>query len=239
MPDILALNVLDPSSIASSVGLLGLMVVVFAETGLFVGFFLPGDSLLFLAGALCAAGSASSGPHLHLGAVLPGVVLAAIAGAQTGYLIGRRAGPRLFDRPDSRLFRREYVERAREVLDRYGFGRAVVLARFVPVVRTFMNPLAGVVGIPARLFTAYNMLGGVLWAAGVTLLGYALGQTIPIERYMIPISLAIVALSAIPVVREYRGHRRGGHRRGDAPPPVVVTEAAPGTPTSGVRMPPP
>ncbi|CAO5258406.1 DedA family protein [Frankia sp. AgKG'84/4] len=223
MTDVFALNVLDPSSIASSVGLIGLMVVVFAETGLFVGFFLPGDSLLFLAGALCAAGSTASGPHLHLGAVLPGVVFAAIAGAQTGYLIGRRAGPRLFDRPDSRLFRREYVERAHGVLDRYGFGRAVVLARFVPVVRTFMNPLAGVVGVPVRVFTMFNVLGGVGWAAGVTLLGYALGQTIPIERYMIPISLAIVVLSAIPVVREYRGHRRGSGRRPAWEGPVSTT----------------
>jgi membrane-associated protein len=224
MSNVLALNILDPSSIASSVGVVGLMVVVFAETGLFVGFFLPGDSLLFLAGALCAADAAASGPHLHLATVLPGVIVAAIAGAQTGYLIGRRAGPRLFDRPDSRLFRREYVERTREVLHRYGFGRAIVLARFVPVVRTFMNPLAGVVEVPARVFATCNVLGGLLWAGGVTLLGYALGRTIPIERYMIPISVAIVALSAIPVAREYLGHRRGA-RRNSATPPIAPPAA--------------
>ncbi|THJ46839.1 DedA family protein [Candidatus Frankia alpina] len=210
-----ALNILDPSSIVSSVGLLGLMVVIFAETGLFVGFFLPGDSLLFLAGAFCAGDAAAAGPHLHLPTVLLGACAAAVAGAQTGYLIGRRAGPRLFDRPNSRLFRQEYVEQARGVLDRYGFGKAVVLARFVPVVRTFLNPLAGVVRMPARVFTTFNLIGGLLWAAGVTLLGYALGRTIPIEHYMIPVSLAIVLLSAIPVLREYLAHRRA--RTGRAP----------------------
>ncbi|MCK9923317.1 VTT domain-containing protein [Frankia sp. AgPm24] len=125
-----ALNVLDASSVASSVGLLGLMAIIFAETALFVGFFLPGDSLLFLAGALCAADAAASGPRLNLATVLPGVAVAAIAGAQTGYLLGRRFGTRLFDRPNSRLFHREHVERAHEVLRRYGFGRAVVLARW-------------------------------------------------------------------------------------------------------------
>ncbi|WP_041939313.1 MULTISPECIES: DedA family protein [Frankia] len=211
----IALNILDPSSIVSSVGVFGLMVVIFAETGLFVGFFLPGDSLLFLAGAFCAGDAAASGPHLHLPAVLLGACVAAVAGAQTGYLIGRRAGPRLFERPNSRFFRQEYVERARGVLDRYGFGKAVVLARFVPVVRTFLNPLAGVVRMPVRVFTTFNLIGGVLWAAGVTLLGYALGRTIPIERYMIPISLLIVLVSAIPVLREYRAHRRA--RPGQAP----------------------
>ncbi|KJE21886.1 putative membrane-associated protein [Frankia torreyi] len=211
----IALNILDPSSIVSSVGLLGLMVVIFAETGLFVGFFLPGDSLLFLAGAFCAGDAAASGPHLHLPTVLLGTCVAAVAGAQTGYLVGRRAGPRLFDRPNSRFFRQEYVEQARGVLDKYGFGKAVLLARFVPVVRTFLNPLAGVVRMPVRVFTTFNLIGGLLWAAGVTLLGYALGQTIPIERYMIPVSLVIVVLSAIPVLREYRAHRRA--RTGQAP----------------------
>ncbi|EIV91685.1 DedA family protein [Frankia sp. QA3] len=218
-----ALNILDPSSIVSSVGLLGLMVVIFAETGLFVGFFLPGDSLLFLAGAISASDAAASGPHLHLPTVLLGVSVAASAGAQTGYLIGRRGGPRLFDRPNSRFFRQEYVEQARGVLDKYGFGKAVVLARFVPVVRTFMNPLAGVVRMPVRVFTTFNLIGGLLWAVGVTLLGYALGQTIPIERYMIPTSLAIVVLSAIPVLREYRAHRRAGTGR----PPAAPTSSSP------------
>ncbi|MCM3886303.1 VTT domain-containing protein [Frankia sp. R82] len=212
MTHALALNVLDASSIASSVGLLGLIAIIFAETALFVGFFLPGDSLLFLAGALCAADAAASGPHLQLATVLPGVSVAAIAGAQTGYLLGRRFGPRLFDRPDSRLFRRAHVERAHEVLHRYGFGRAVILARFVPVVRTFMNPLAGVVQVPVKAFTVSNVVGGLLWADGLTLLGYALGRVVPIDRYLIPITLVIIAGSAIPVVREYRSGQRAATR---------------------------
>jgi membrane-associated protein len=215
--------VLDASSLVSTFGLAGLIVIVFAETGLLVGFFLPGDSLLFLAGAYCASRAADQ-PHLSIGPVLLGVAVAAVAGAQTGYLIGRRAGPYLAQRPDSRFFKREHLDRTREFLDRYGHGKALVLARFVPVVRTFMNPVAGAVGVPIRTFTIFNIIGGLGWSLGVTLLGYALGRSIPIDHYIIPITVVIVLLSAIPVVRE---HRRQTRRRATAAPSGAAGSTAP------------
>ncbi|WP_131774066.1 DedA family protein, partial [Protofrankia symbiont of Coriaria myrtifolia] len=164
MPGSLAVNVFDPASLTSSFGLVGLILIVFAETGLLVGFFLPGDSLLFFAGAYSATTATADHPRFHIGQVLPGVIAAALLGAQTGYLIGRRAGVNLFDRPDSRLFKRDNVERANAFLDRYGYEKPIILACFVPVVRTFMNPAAGVVGVPARTFTVYNIVGGLVWA---------------------------------------------------------------------------
>lgn len=222
----LALNVLDPASLASTFGLTGLILVVFAETGLLVGFFLPGDSLLFLAGAYSATAATGDRPHFHIGAVLVGVAVAALLGAQTGYLIGRRTGPRLFNRPDSRLFKRENVQRAQEFLERYGYGKSIVLARFVPIVRTFMNPVAGVVGVPARTFLLYNIAGGLVWSVGVTLLGYGLGRSIPIDRYIIPVTLVIILLSAIPVLRELAG-RRSASGRSRSPEPTENVDGQP------------
>ncbi len=204
MTTLLAINPLDASSLVSTFGTAGIIAVIFAETGLLVGFFLPGDSLLFLAGAFCATDVGSGNPHLSLGPVLAGVSVAAVLGAQTGYLIGRHVGPVLFDRPNSRMFRRENVDRAHEVLERYGVGKAIVLARFIPVVRTFMNPVVGVTGVGFAVFAVWNAVGGLLWALGVTLLGYALGSSIHIDAYIIPITVGIVVASAVPVVLEYR-----------------------------------
>ncbi len=215
----LALNPLDAGALASSVGLAGLVLVVFAETGLLIGFFLPGDSLLFLVGAYSATDAGAGYPHFDLPWALAGVAVAAVLGAHTGYLIGRRAGPLLFNRPDSRLFKQDNVVRTRAVLDRYGYGKALVLARFVPVVRTFMNPVAGVVGVPLRVFTLYNVAGGLVWSVGVTLLGYALGRTVPIDHYIVPITVGIVLLSVVPVAAE---HRR--RRQRPAQPPVPARE---------------
>ncbi len=145
------LNPLDPHSLLSSFGALGVFLVLFAETGLLVGFFLPGDSLLFTAGLLCTT-TAGSGVHLSLGAVLPAAVAGAVLGAQAGYLIGVKAGPPLLDRP-GRPRLQQAVTRARSSLERYGAGKAIVLARFIPLVRTVLNPLAGTVGVPVRTFT--------------------------------------------------------------------------------------
>jgi membrane-associated protein len=222
----IAVNVLSAKDLIATFGVAGLVAIVFAETGLLIGFFLPGDSLLFLAGAFCATDASGGDPHLSLGPVLVGVAAAALVGAQTGYLIGRRGGAVLFDRPNSRLFKRENVDRAHEVLEQYGAGKAIVLARFIPVVRTFMNPVAGAVGVPPRAFTLWNILGGVPWSIGVTLLGYWLGQAVHIDSYIIPVTLAIVLLSAIPVALEFRKQRRksaagtgsGGGRQGGHPP---------------------
>jgi membrane-associated protein len=152
-----ALNPLDARSLLSGAGALGVFLVLFAETGLLVGFFLPGDSLLFTAGLLCATGS-SSALHLSLPAVLAAAAGGALLGAQVGYLIGRRLGPSLLDRPD-RPRLHEGVQRARAALDRYGPGKAVVLARFIPVVRTVLNPLAGTLAVPVRTLAGGRRAG--------------------------------------------------------------------------------
>jgi membrane-associated protein len=200
------LNPLDPHSLLSSFGALGVFLVLFAETGLLVGFFLPGDSLLFTAGLLCTT-TAGSGVHLSLGAVLPAAAAGAVLGAQAGYLIGVKAGPPLLDRP-GRPRLQQAVTRARSSLERYGAGKAIVLARFIPLVRTVLNPLAGTVGVPARTFTFWQVLGGVVWSAGVTLAGFALGSRIPnVDAYLLPIIAVIVVLSLIPVLLELRRSR--------------------------------
>jgi membrane-associated protein len=203
-----ALNPLDPHSLLSSGGAVAVFLVLFAETGLLVGFFLPGDSLLFTAGLLCTT-SADASVHLSLPAVLLCAIAGALLGAQTGYLIGRKAGPTLLDRPD-RPRLNQAVARARKALEHYGVGRAIVLARFIPLVRTVLNPLAGTVGVPAGMFTLWQTTGGVLWAGGLTLAGYALGSRIPsIDRYLLPIIAIIVVVSLVPVLVEVRRTRVG------------------------------
>ncbi len=206
----LAVNVLDPHSLLASFGPLGVGVVLFAETGLLIGFFLPGDSLLFTAGVLAAA-PAGAALHVPLGAVLIAAASGACLGAQTGYLIGRRAGPPLFDSPHrARLGRAR--DRAEIYLARYGYGRAIVLARFVPVVRTVLNPLAGIVDVPARVFTLWQVVGGLLWSIGVILAGYALGSRISnVDRYLLPIIAVIIVVSLIPIAVElWRARRTAG-----------------------------
>jgi membrane-associated protein len=209
-----ALSLLDPRSLLASAGALGVFLVLFAETGLLIGFFLPGDSLLFTAGLLSATG-AGSAVHLSLPAVLAAAVAGALAGAQAGFVIGRRTGRVLMGRPEGSRLRRGTVS-AQRAIDRYGAPRAIVLARFIPVVRTVLNPLAGAIGIPARTFTLWQVAGGVAWSAGLTLAGYALGSRISnIDRYLLPIIAVIVAVSLIPVALELRRHRRA---RRAAPP---------------------
>jgi membrane-associated protein len=199
----------DPRHLIETFGTIGILVIIFAETGLLIGFFLPGDSLLFTAGLLCAPGI-SNPVHLNLAIVLPSVLVAAVAGAQTGFLIGQRVGPALFSREESRLFKRSYVDRAEVFFDKGG-TRAVVLARFVPVVRTFLNPAAGIAKMPARTFFLANLVGASLWAGGVTVAGYVLGKTVPnIDRYLLPIIAAIIVISLIPVALEFV-HSRQKH----------------------------
>ena len=196
-----ALNALDPRSLLSGLGPLGVFLALFAETGLLVGFFLPGDSLLFTAGLLCATG-ASSAAHLSLPVVLVAAAAGALLGAQVGWWVGRRAGPALLDRP-GRPRLRQGAARAREVLDRYGVAKAVVLARFIPVVRTVLNPLAGALGVPARTFAVWQVAGGLVWSLGVTLAGFVLGSRIPdVDRYLLPIVAVVVVVSLVPVAIE-------------------------------------
>ncbi|MEV5986286.1 DedA family protein [Streptomyces sp. NPDC052051] len=203
----LAVNVLDAQSLLTAFGVLGVGVVMFAETGLLIGFFLPGDSLLFTAGLLCTGGSAS-GVHLSLGPLLVAAAVGALAGAQCGYLLGRRAGGALLARSRSARLS-EGAQRAEELLDRYGHAKAIVLARFVPVVRTVLNPLVGALGVPARRFTVWQVAGGLVWSLGLTLAGYALGSSVPnVDRYLLPLVAVIVAVSLIPLAAELLRTRR-------------------------------
>ena len=201
-----ALNVLDPHSLLSSFGALGVFVILVAETGLLIGIFLPGDSLLFTAGLLCTT-KAHDSLHMSLPAVLIAAVAGALVGAQLGYLLGRRAATVFLDgRRSERI--QAAVARGQEALERYGPAKAIVLARFIPFVRTVMNPLAGVVGIPPRTFTLWQVVGGLAWSAGVTLAGYVLGSHIPsIDKYLLPIIAVIVVISLIPVLLEIRRAR--------------------------------
>jgi membrane-associated protein len=193
---------LDPRDLIVTFGTIGLFAIVFAESGLFFGFFLPGDSLLFTAGLFASQGT------LSLPLILVGCFVAAVAGDQVGYLFGKRVGPALFRRPDSRFFRQEYVERAQRFFEKYG-AKTIVLARFVPIVRTFAPILAGVGKMPYRTFVLFNVVGGLFWAVGVTLLGYALGEMIPdIDRYLLPIIALIILISFIPIGVEWLKSRR-------------------------------
>ncbi len=200
-PHLLAVNVLNPTSLLSALGAVAVLIVLFCETGLLLGFFLPGDSLLFTAGVLCATTSAS-GLHLNLGATLTAGAVGALAGAQVGYLLGSKAGRPLLERSGSRPLR-SAVTRAEAFLSRYGVGKALVLARFIPLVRTVINPLAGISGVPTRTFTLWQAAGGFARTVGVTLAGYALGSSVSnIDRYLLPIIALVVIVSLIPVLLE-------------------------------------
>lgn len=202
-------SLLSPTHLISTYGTIGIFLVIFAETGLLIGFFFPGDTLLFVAGAFSATHNPGE-PHLNLALLLPAVAVAAVAGGETGYLIGRLGGEALLDRPDSRLFKQRYVQRTRAVLERYGETKAVLLARVIPVVRTFINPVMGVVKMPVATFTVANVVGGLVWSIGVTLLGYALGASVNIDRYILPITAVILVASLVPILLEFRKHRRTG-----------------------------
>ncbi|HSP37075.1 MAG TPA: DedA family protein [Frankiaceae bacterium] len=204
---VLALNPLDAHSLLSSFGVLGVFFILFAETGLLIGFFLPGDSLLVTAGLLAALGT-SNPAHQNLAAIVVAAAIGAVVGGQVGYFIGRQAGPPLLARQKNRRLR-EGAERAGTLLERYGYGRAIVLARFVPVVRTVLNPMAGAVGVPAGPFALWNLVGGLVWSVGIVLAGYILGSSVSgIDKYLVPIILVVVAVSLIPVVLEARRQTR-------------------------------
>ncbi|UGQ15099.1 VTT domain-containing protein [Yinghuangia sp. ASG 101] len=217
--DSLAVNVLDATSVISTFGLIGILAIIFAETGLLVGFFFPGDSMLFLAG-VAASSSAEKvvGTTLPLTWLLIGAPLCAIAGAQLGHLIGTKAGPKMFNKPNSKLFKKEYVEKAEHYFEKFGPAKAVVLARFIPIVRTFLNPVAGVLEMPARKFFVWNVVGGVVWTVGIILAGYFLGDAIgdSIDKYLLPGIAVIVVISLLPIIIEVFRERRA-KKRGDGP----------------------
>jgi len=197
---------LDPSYLISAMGpfvLAGLCLIVFAECGLLLGFFLPGDSLLFTAGLFVATGAIRE----PLWLVCTLLVVSAFAGNACGYWIGRAAGPAIFDRPDSRLLKPEHVERTKAFFDKYG-NRAIVLGRFVPIVRTFITVMAGVGKMEPKRYLTYSLIGGVAWAAGVTLLGYSLGGFAFVRNHIELMLVGVVVLSLIPLAVEFIKARR-------------------------------
>jgi len=185
---------IDLESFIKTAGYLGLFFIVFAESGLFIGFFLPGDSLLFTAGFLASQG------YLNIWILAPITFIAAILGDNFGYAFGRRVGPVIFRREDSILFHKDHLERASKFYATHG-PKTLVLARFLPIIRTFAPILAGVGQMHYRVFFTYNILGAVLWALGMTVFGYLLGATVPnADKYLIPIILAIIIVSILPTL---------------------------------------
>ena len=200
---------LDPEKIISRGGYLLIFAIVFAESGLLIGFFLPGDSLLFTAGMFAAGTFEDKLPNVqfNIWVLCLGVCIAAVAGDQVGYLFGRKAGPALFSRPDSRFFKQEHLEKAQSFFEHHG-PRAIVLARFVPIVRTFCPIVAGAGQMEYGTFVRFNVVGGFLWSVGVTLLGYFLGN-VPLIADNIELALLmVVAVSLIPIAIEVIKSRR-------------------------------
>ncbi|MDT4893050.1 MAG: rane-associated protein [Pseudonocardiales bacterium] len=204
-------NPISPDHLLSSFGLVGLAIILFAECGLLVGFFLPGDTLLFAAGISIATGSIKT----SLGAYLIVAPLAAIVGNLVGYVIGYRAGPVVFDRPDSRFFRPEYVTRSRDFFDRFG-SWTIVVGRFVPIVRTVATVMAGVARMNFARYAVFSAIGGIIWADGVLLLGHQLGKIKFVQDnkgYVDVAVIAVVVLSLLPAAYHYvRGRRRASER---------------------------
>ncbi len=186
-----------------TVGYIGVFGMLFAETGLLIGVVLPGDTLLFSAGLLASQG------YFNIGLMIIGASMAAIIGDSTGYWTGQKFGPKIFSREESVFFKKSYVDRAQHFFDRHG-KKTIFLARYVPIVRTFVPVLAGVAGMPYRSFAFYNILGGVVWCTVITLLGYYLGARIPnIDTFILPAVGGVFVLSFIPVIVEVIKRKRG------------------------------
>lgn len=196
-------------------GLIGVLFVLFAETGLLIGFFLPGDTLLVAAGI---ATSSSPGKHsLSLPMLMVLAPVCAIAGAQFGHFLGAKYGRKLFDRPNSRLFKQEHVDKAEYYFNRFHPSIAVVIARFIPVVRTFLNPLAGMLEMPARKFFVWNVIGAVIWTESIILLGHFLGAKVQgIDKVVLPIVVLVMVVSVAPVIRELLRGRGDSGKKNDS-----------------------
>jgi membrane-associated protein len=206
------MNLFDAHSIVTDLGLIGILFILFAETGLLIGLAFPGDSLLFIAGiAASATGAAllngNQLPTLELFILAP---IAAITGSFVGRWFGEKYGRKLFDRPDGRFFTQARVVQTEKWLDKYGVGKALLLARFIPFVRTLINPVVGIIGIPTKVFIFWNILGAIVWTDGILLLGYLLGEKIEgsIDKYLLPIIGLIIALSLLPILFEFYRERK-------------------------------
>jgi len=188
---------LDPLFLIQTLGLVGVWLIIFAESGLLIGFFFPGDSLLFTAGLLASQGL------LNIWWLALGSIAAAVLGDNAGYWFGKKVGPKIFTREDSIFFHKNHLRRAAEFFNQHG-KKAIILARFMPVIRTFTPILAGVGKMEYKTFFTYNLIGGLIWAGGVTWLGYLLGATVPgIDHYLWPIILIIVLTSFLPAIKHF------------------------------------
>ncbi len=194
---------IDLPKLIQSIGYLGVWAMIFAESGLLIGFFLPGDSLLFTAGFL------ASQKVLNVWLLLSGAAICAVLGDNVGYATGYRWGRRLFQREDSWLFHQNHLLKAQTFFARHG-GKALILARFLPIIRTFTPIAAGIGKMRYTLFGFYNLMGGVLWTVGLTLMGYYLGSVIPnVDRYLLPIVAIIVSISVMPSLWHlWQAHQR-------------------------------
>jgi membrane-associated protein len=225
----LAVNLLNAKSLLSAFGMIGVIAITYVETGLLVGLFLPGDSVLFLSGVACAG----SLPNIkfNLAVILIGTIIAAIAGGQTSYAWGRKAGPLLFRREDSRLFKQSYLVKAGEYLARYGAGKAIFLARFLPGIRALISPILGAAKHDAKQFAIWNAVSGLCWPIIVVMLGWGLGKQIGknanVDQILLPIVVALAIISVLPtvveVMRERRRHRLNADAATDAPAADVTT----------------
>lgn len=196
---------LDPKFLISNLGLIGTSLIVFAESGLFFGFFLPGDSLLFTAGLLASQG------YIDITLLLIFCFLGAILGDTIGYWFGKKVGPKLFKKEDSFFWNKKHIERSHTFFEKYG-KKAIILARFIPVVRTFTPILAGVGHMEYKTFLRYNVIGGFIWVFGMTLGGYAFGHLIPNpDTYLLPVILGIVFISILPGILEIIRARKQSH----------------------------
>jgi len=200
------MNLFDAHSIVGDLGLVGVLTIIFAETGLLIGLAFPGDSLLFIAGVAASGSGAAILGNAHLDPVLLFALspIAAIAGSTTGYWFGEKYGKKLFDKPDGRVFNHHKVVATEKWLRKYGIGKALVLARFVPFVRTLINPMCGIIGVPKKTFMIWNSIGAIIWTQGVIGLGFLLGDVLKgsVDKYLLPVIGLIVFVSLVPVLIE-------------------------------------
>ena len=205
------MNPLSAHDIVSTLGAVGVLAALFIETGLLIGLVLPGDSLLFVAG-IAASGTAMQvfGTQLSFTQLLLFAPLAAIAGSQCGHYLGKKYGRPLFDRPDSRFFNQKRVHETEKWLNKYGFGKALILSHFIPFVRTLINPLCGIIGISAKRFFLWNVIGSYLWTVGLISAGYLIGEELKgsVDKYLLPIVGLIILISLLPIVIEFIRERR-------------------------------
>jgi membrane-associated protein len=200
------MNLFDAHSIVGDLGLIGVLAIIFAETGLLVGLAFPGDSLLFIAGVAASGSGAAILGNASLDPVLLFVLspCAAIFGSAVGYWFGEKYGRKLFDKPDGRIFNHHKVAATEKWLTKYGVGKALVLARFVPFVRTLINPMCGIIGVPKKTFMIWNAVGALIWTQGVIGLGFILGDVLKgsVDKYLLPVIGLIVFVSLVPVLIE-------------------------------------